>query len=359
MAHTGNESKINWRKIFFYAAEITFAVIGGIGESYIYYAYLPPGPWRVAEAIARAVITQIAIVLFGVAAVEAVHASRGFWRKFFAAMPANIATLVASLVAFWFMRDAAIIFRDTAFLAPAEQTTFTLPNGYTLQGQTIDIYLIAALPFFQVGLNWLAPIIVQDRAPETAEERAIRQQRELDEAQHKARLEAAKGKVRAAQAASLRAQGAALLGRAKGSSINEEDGATTTANSGEGDGVSSQGNGVDASGQSTGISTNNTPGSGQAGSGGKGIRAVPAGRWIWRDLIADMQARYGIVLTEREARDAMKTMLPPNKRERLDGVPGKPYAAHKATVKAWVDSEATRRLRNGDMTSIPTHHASA
>lgn len=177
-------------KWFFYIVEVTFAIISGISESYIYAAYLPDGGLAWPEALARATITQVAIVLFGVAAVNAYQAARGGFRGFLAALPANVLTLIFASVAVWFTRESALMFEHKAALSVAQNQAVSF-QGVTLDGHAIDPLLIAALPLFQVALNWLAPLIVTSVVTETEEERAARFAREEQEAEHKRKMRTA------------------------------------------------------------------------------------------------------------------------------------------------------------------------
>lgn len=174
--------RFNWRKLFFYAAELVFAIISGNAESSIYQAYLPPGSISQGESNARAIITQVAIVLFSVAFVEAAQ-MRGKGR--FAAL-AFIGLLNAafSLQAFWFIREAALINEHAAYLQPAWDHPLNL-FGALLSGSDVDPFMVASMPFFQVALSWVGPLIVREKNEETPEQQTARQQRELNEMKYK------------------------------------------------------------------------------------------------------------------------------------------------------------------------------
>jgi hypothetical protein len=163
-------------------------LIAGTFESFVYRAYSPDTAYATPESIARAVITQFAIILFGVAAIKAWQRAGGGWKGFLAALPANIATVIGACIAFWMMREAAIAFAHPAMLGTAQAQPLILPNGWSLDGHGIDPTLVAAIPFFQVGLNLLAPIITADHTPETETDRAARHRREEMEQQHKVKM---------------------------------------------------------------------------------------------------------------------------------------------------------------------------
>lgn len=342
LSSNGGAKHHNVRKWMFYAAEIIFAVIAGTGEASIYYAYTAPGPWRWPEALARAFVTQVAIIFFGIAAVQATESVRKFWQKFLAALPANVATGVFSLVAFWFIRDAAIVFRDGSVLGPAENVTYVLPNGYALTGQTIDVYLIASLPLFQVGLNWLSPLITREKTAtyESEEQRRQREQNEIADVEHKARLAALKAGNLATYASAARAAGKALF-----SKPDEHDDAGSPAE-----------NTVDTSGRTTPTAADESGAFGAASRpsqpaqrGDPKMRLVPSGVWTAADLCAYVGETYGVELKEQRAKDVISAQ--PDK-VRLPGR-GQPYGAPKRALRTWADKEYRARLSdtNDDGTS--------
>ncbi len=346
----------NWRRRFFYAAEAIFAIIAGLGEAAIYYAYLPPSLMRWPEAIARATITQLAIILFGVAAVEAAKRARTLAGKIVATMPANLATGVFSLVAFWFLRDAAIIYRDGSTLAPAEAFSFTLPigpNGLVLTGQEIDIYLVAALPLFQVMLNWLAPIIVQDAVVESEDARHEREARELANLAHEAERQRALAEIGAAKAAGRRRTVLAYAGREKQpaapASLDAPDGDDAAGPDGGGGGEETR----PADGDDGDRPPENAPAATvtaakrERSQRNQSAHLVPSGMWTATDLARYVRATYHVEMTDDAAVAAM-AQLPHV--ERLAGVKGNPYGAPKREVRAWADrkfEQPTLRLTAG------------
>ncbi len=166
------------QKFFFYATSMTFAIISGIAESYLYHAYLPNMWFSWPEAIARSTITQVAIIFFGIAVVVIYEKSGGGFVGFLATIPVNIGILLFSLVAFWFTRESALMFADSSQLVLAQSSPIDI-FGIHLDGKEIDPDLIASLPFFQVFMTWLAPFIVADRKEETIEELKTREEKKL------------------------------------------------------------------------------------------------------------------------------------------------------------------------------------
>lgn len=310
----------NWRRYFFFAVEIIFAVIAATGEGFMYAAYLPAGPERWPEAIARATITQFIIILFGVAAIEALRIRNLFMRSV-TMLAAWGVTLGASLITFWFLLDAAQVFRDTAMLAPLKDATITLPNGAVIANSTIDIVLVAALPFFQTALNILAPIITADHAPETLEQQRERQARELADARHKAEKRAMQAQgVGAMLGGGFRAVKQAASGEQSGETSggndDEEAAATVTPLRLVGD---------DASGGFGSPAPQSQPGA-------KGIRK---GQWTTSDLRAYALATYGANVSKEAAQDAMSALFTLGKARKV----GNRYVASERTVRAWVDGK--------------------
>ena len=317
----------NWRRYFFYAVEVTFAIIAGTAESWMYAAYLEPGPLRWPEAIARATITQIIIILFGVAAIEAWRMRNGAARVFFTLVIWAV-TIGAGSLTFWFLWEAAQVFRDTVMLAPLQHATISLPTGATIPNWMIDVTLIAALPFFQTVLNILAPIITADHAPETLEQQRERQQREEAQAAHKARMTALKAQgIGAAIGGGFKAAKAQVTGE---DTAGYDDGKPTGS-----DDPNMQVPGGDTAGYDSG--------SGQAAMGAKAPVSIKRGQWTSRDLIDYAKREHHADVSDIEARRAMAILS--------DGVKrGNAYVASSRTVKAWVD----RNYGSGNGDAIPT-----
>ncbi|HET8908127.1 MAG TPA: hypothetical protein VFN11_14305 [Ktedonobacterales bacterium] len=290
----------NWRRDFFFTVEIVFAVIAATGEGFMYASYLPAGPERWPEAIARATISQFIIILFGIAAIEALRI-RSLFMRVVTMLAAWGVTIGASLVTFWFLLDAAQVFRDSAMLAPLKHASITLPNGAVIATSTIDILLVAALPFFQTALNILAPIITADHAPESLEAQAERQQREEAQAAHKARMTA------------LRAQGfgAALhagITSAKGAVVPQE-----THDNADGD-----------------TPDNESVRAGNDSGPANVVKMTKRGQWTSRDLKHYALTTYGVTLSDVEAQSAMR-VLSKGKRS------GTSYVAPSRVGRSWVD----------------------
>lgn len=317
----------NVRKWFFFGVEIVFAIIAATGEGYMYASYLAPGPERWPEAIARAAITQGIIILFGVAAIEALRIRNLFWRATTMLVSWGV-TLAASLVTFWFLLEAARVFRDTLMLAPLKDATITLPNGAVIANSTIDIVLIAALPFFQTALNILAPIITADHAPETLQQQQERQARELAEAEYKARKRAVQlGGIGAAIGGGFKAAKAQVTGE----DTAGYDGGKPTGS----DDPNREVPGGDTAGYDSG--------SGQAAMGAKAPVSIKRGQWTSRDLIDYAKREHHADVSDIEARRAMAILS--------DGVKrGNAYVASSRTVKAWVD----RNYGAGNGDAAPT-----
>lgn len=309
----GVTSKVNWRARFFWGAEMSYAVIGGAFEAYVYYAFTPrdaPDVISVSEALVRAVITQVMILLLGVAGVEIIRAP---WHWFFKVWTflfvQGVATLFA-VVAFDLMRVAAIAFQRPELLGGAQdQGNLTLPFIGTIT--TID--LIAGLPFYQVAVNWVAHIVTKDRAEPTVEE--------LEEA---ARRTEAANKLKVVQRAG---QVGGWLATAKqlGSGIQELRGkGTGSTNLGQSDGQTSD-NPL-ANLEDSGVQTLDI--------GSAPERAVPAsppkrGPWKSRGLLAYIALEYPqVTLSETLALDTIKTLGNGAKK-------GTAYVASMTACKAW------------------------
>jgi hypothetical protein len=310
----------NWRRIFFYVVEITFAIIAGTGESFMYAAYLPEGPERWPEAIARATITQVIIILFGVAAIES-WGMRNAWARIFFTLAIWGVTIGAGIVTFWFLWEAAQVFRDTAMLAPLKNATIDLPNGWTIPNWMIDVALIAALPFFQTVLNILAPIITADHATETLEHQQERQARELAQARFNA------------EKAALQAQGfGAMLGggfRALKTTATGQQGAGL--DDGKSDGSSDESQQV-AGDETTGYDS--SPSQPQIGQ--RAPVSMKKVQWTSRQLKQYAKATYDVIVPDTEAQRAMSVLK--------TGKDGNFYIAPRATVKKWVDDNYTKWL---------------
>lgn len=317
----------NWRRIFFYIVEIVFALIAATGEGFMYAAYSPNGPERWPEALARAAITQIIIVLFGVAAIEVWHIRNGAARIFFTLIIWGV-TISAGCLTFWFLLEAAQVFRDTAMLAPLKDATITLPNGVVISNSTIDILLIAALPFFQTTLNILAPIITADHAPETLEQQQERQARELATA----RFNAEKAKYQGAGfGARIGAGIKAVKQQVTGDDTHGLDGGIPTG--------SDDGNHEVTGGDTAGYDS----ASGQSGYGTKAPVSIKRGSWTSRQLKDYARETYGVDVSDIEAANTMKVLSKGRKS-------GAAYVASSRVVKAWVDE----RYSTGSGDAEPT-----
>lgn len=218
MTGSGGNAKggqVNWRRIIFYVIEGVYAFIAGTGEAYMYAAYNPPGTLRWWEAIGRAVITQFAIVFFGVAGIEAMQWKGSKWVRFFGVFGSWSATFIGCVITFWLLLDSARVFRDNGMLGPLNNATIPLPGGGSLPNEVIDITIIAAVPFFQLGLNILGGLITADHEPESLEDQQQRQEKELA----RQRYLAEKRRIQAGGlGAAARAAGTSLLARNESSS---------------------------------------------------------------------------------------------------------------------------------------------
>lgn len=322
----------NWRRGFFFTVEITFAVIAATGEGFMYAAYLPAGPERWPEAIARATISQFIIILFGVAAIEALRIRNLFMRSV-TMLAAWGVTIGASLVTFWFLLDAARVFRDGAMLAPLKDASITLPNGAVVANSTIDIVLVAALPFFQTALNILAPIITADHAPESLEQQQERQAREEAQAAHKARM------------AGLKVQG---WGAAIGGGIKAAKAQVTGDDTTGYDDAKARGSGDDNHEVTSGDTAGYDSASTQTGYGAKAPVSIKRGQWTSRQLKEYAHTMYRADVTDIEAARAMSVLSEGRKQ-------GNAYVASSKTVKAWVDRKYSAGYAENEATGTHTH----
>ena len=321
----GARQKVNWRRIIFYLMEGAYAFIAGTGEAYMYAAYNPPGTLRWYEAIARAVITQFAIVFFGVAGIEAAHWKGKAWVRWAGTLGSWTGTFVGCLITFWLLLDASRVFRDSAMLGPLNGATIPLPNGATIPNETVDILIVAAVPFFQLGLNMLAALITADHAPESAEDRQARQQAEYDAALHAQRMAPLKGA----------AFGGVLGGLAR-SAVVAAKGAQSTSDS-----VHDQ-SGDSVHDQPTNSVTNRDANSGtNTTAKARGVRNKKSGGAA--DLIEDAKTRYGLEIGEPVARKAMYALAGGQ-------LTGRSYIAPMKDIRRWVDdfAKAQQRATNSD-----------
>lgn len=265
---------------YFWFVEITFAIIGGTTEMWVYRQYMPPGQFSDVEAFARALVTQLAIVGFGAAGIKAMSSING-WGKWPMTVLAFAFALGFAFVTFDLMLVSAFAFRDSAALGIADEWPIPTPWG-TIPGQQVTLFIIAGVPFFQWAMSVFGPVITKDRKPLTAEEIEQRGKAELAQIELNARK-------RLAQAKSLGATFAAVKVAAKG---NDTTGVST--------------------GVGIALADTNTPGIaiGDSDSGplpAKVSRLHPRakGPWFKEDIAALVELEYGIKMTSEAALTAV------------------------------------------------------
>ncbi len=322
---------VNWRARFFWGVEWVYAIIGGGFEAWVYHAYTAPGMdfwlgW--AEAITRAVITQVLVVLLAVAAVEMWRSGAHIIGKVLGFASVQVFAVLFAFVAFWLMRVAALAFQQTDILGGALAATLPVPFVGDVPAQELTLDIVAGLPFFQLVINLFAPIITRDHAQPTLEQ--------LKEDAERARLMADLSQARAQSLLTGwvrvgKAVGAELTGRKVSDSPGESEDA-------------SLGRVFDSSEESDVPSEGNTPGN-STGSQRKNSRVVPLRprgkglNWTKDDLIAYVWETYGQSISEADAIGAIKAM---RNAQQLPGVPGTPWGANRQTVKAWADRRYKR-----------------
>lgn len=291
---------------FFYVQTVVFAVIIGYSESYVYLAYSESSGLARGLAVSRAVLSQTAIVLMAVAAIKIGEHVGGGIKGLLAALPVYVMIAAFALPAMWFMREAALQFRQDALLSRAQSDPILLP-GVLLYGAGIDPNVIALLPLYQVALAFLGPYITRNRKPETEAERTDRQQREKDEAKHKQEM------------ALLRARGQRARFDAYLSREQEPE--------------------IAASEEETPPSaeSNITP-----------LRKMPSVRakhWTYKELMAYAQAVYGHDMGEVEARRAVQHI---GNQTHLSNRRGAPYVASPQACRGWMKGQPWAAVKAED-----------
>lgn len=170
---------VNWRARFFWGVEWVYAIIGGWFEAWVYHAYTAPGMdywlgWT--EAITRACITQILVVLLAVAAVEIWRSGSHIVAKAGGFAVVQLFAVLFAFVAFWLMRVAAMAFQQTDILGSALGATLPVPFLGDVPAQELTLDIVAGLPFFQLVINLFAPIITKDHEQPTLDQ--LREQAE-------------------------------------------------------------------------------------------------------------------------------------------------------------------------------------
>lgn len=296
--------------VFFFLQVVTYAVITGYSESYVLATYSEPGPLGWAMAVARAIISQTAIVLFGVAAVKVYQRNSGGLRGVLATLLIDVFIFAFAWPAMWFMRESALHFYQPNMLAGAQDSALSL-FGAVLSGRAIDPNIIALLPLYQVGLNVLAPYILAEPKPETTQARSDRMAREKDEAKHKQEM------------ALLRARGQRARINAYLSREQEPELAASEEE-------------TPPSADSTIIPLRTAP-------------SVRAKHWTYKELMAYAQAVYGHDMGEVEARRAVQHI---GNQTHLSDRRGAPYVASPQACRGWMKGQPWATAKSEDMQEV-------
>jgi hypothetical protein len=206
----GSLKQTNWAARFFWFTSMTFAIIGGGMEAYVYFAFTDRNLWNwvgIAEALARAIGTQLVIMTLTLAGVKLWQSgAHPFWKTvlfiFFQVIAFGAATHGFVLV--WV---AAVAFRRDDLLGTADQGNIEIPFLGTFPLATLVLVLIALLPYYEGILSLIGPIVTKERralSPEEIEEMDRREQA-------MARLNATRQKNLASSMVGLRNAGAALI----------------------------------------------------------------------------------------------------------------------------------------------------
>jgi hypothetical protein len=290
--------------VFFFLQVVIYAVITGYSESYVITAYSESGAFGLAGAVARAIISQTAIVLFGVAALKIYQRVGGGVSGVLATMPVNLAIFAFALPAMWFMRESALHFYQPGMLSGVQDSPLTL-FGAVLSGRAIDPNIIALLPLYQVGLNVLAPYILAEPKPETAEERAQRQQREREEEQHRQEMK------------KLKLVGRAERGRAAFDAVKKKPELVAPV-------------AAEAVGEETPATEESSP---QQPPTTPQAPSTRAKHWTYRQLMEYALAVYAHEMDAEEARRAMQFI---SKGQRASRLKGAPYVASPQACRGWM-----------------------
>jgi hypothetical protein len=304
---------LNLWAIFFWFVEITFAVIGGTTEMWVYQQFMAGGQLSAMEAFARALVTQLAIVGFGAAGIKAIQTIGG-WKGLLVAMLAHLFALFFAFVTFDLMLVSAITFRNREALGQSDAWAIPTPWGM-IEGQYVTLLIIAGVPFFQWAMAVFGPVITQERKQLSAEEIRLKGEADLAQVRVNAQLMAARlgGVVEAGRLA---------LGRPKPQIVDALPARSDDDNPG--------GNESDTHGVLTLLP------------GGKGKSPSARGPWNKQDLLAYVEQTYpGVSISDNEALSVVKTIG--NGRMK-----GRAYVASITQVKAWA-ARTYGSTKAGDM----------
>jgi hypothetical protein len=296
--------KSNWAwAAYFWLTLVVFAVIGGISEMWVYYAFEPPSEYGWQLAFARAFVTQAAVVGFSAAGVKSYQLAGGGWRGILAAIPANTVALFFAFVTFWMMRITTVAFRQDAILGAADSQPLSIPGLATLPGPTTTVIIVAGVSFFQWALGVFGPIIVSERRQMTAEEIRLKGEAAVAQAEINLRLGAVRGQ----------GVGQMVGGVWKGLKV-----ATSATQTSQVSGAPSGGLRVLKPGDSQPLDAGTMP-----------TRGMPKGPWNVKHILRYIALEYpGVDLSEPAALEYMKQSM----KARLKGTQ---YMANILAVKAW------------------------
>jgi hypothetical protein len=228
----------------------------------------------------------------------------------------------------WRLAGYSILILALGYVAYLASNVFATQQALGISTQEALARLGMDATSWIVGRSLLAVLLVvlsgmlrYDRpqvAAETAEARAERRKRELEDARHKAELTAMK-------AAGFRGAIAAGLGNVNPLESSDESAGSATLTS------------PDEGGEKPG--DDSTPRQ-RKGGGVHALRSMPTGHWTRADLQRYAQARYDVIVEDEAATRAMAILSNGTKN-------GRSYVAHKATVKAWVDRTYGARQAEG------------
>jgi hypothetical protein len=327
----GTAKEANWAARFFWFTSMTFAVIGGGMEAYVYFAFTDENLWTwvgIAEAAARAIGTQLVIMTLTLAGVKLWQSgAHVFWKTilfiFFQVIAFGAATHGFVLV--WV---AAVAFRRDDLLGAADQGNIEIPLIGTFPLATLVLVLIAMLPYYEGILSLIGPIVTKERRALSPEE--IEEQNRREQAM--AKLNATRQQNLARSAVGWRNAGAALISGRIEEPSSPINGSLDSADNGDGlfseEGAGNVLNFPDKS------SASGQRGRGATGGGGLPKTHVKAEGVL--EYVHEVLKRTDVTLSDVKAWMSQQPKASPANKDNPDGITlvGAPYVMRKSTAHA-------------------------
>jgi hypothetical protein len=295
----GALKQTNWAARFFWFTSMTFAIIGGGMEAYVYFAFTDKNLWNwvgIAEAAARAIGTQLVIMTLTLAGVKLWQSgAHVVWKVLLFAFFQVIA-FGAATHGFVLVWVAAVAFRRDDLLGTADQGSIEIPLVGTFPLATLVLVLIAALPYYETILSLIGPIVTKERRALSPQE--IREMREREAEMRKLNAERQQGM--AETALNVRTGVVALFTGKKAEPLptDSQDGNSQVDETTPPDNVTS----IDrarANGKRTAL------------------------QWTYRELQEHVRDTYHVELSDEAAKKHV--VIAARKEQRLEGVAGNPY----------------------------------